>query len=888
MEIYSIENLTFCYSGSNTNTLKNVTFSVNSGEFITICGLSGSGKSTLLRQLKTCLKPCGKCSGKIYFEGNPLGNTDFETQSRKIGFVMQSPDNQSVTDKVWHELSFGLESLSLDTKTIRKRVAETASFFGIEKWLEKSIDSLSGGQKQLLNLASVMIMQPTVLILDEPTAQLDPIAAEEFISVLRKINTELGTTVMLSEHNLNDVFSVSNRIIVMSDGEIISDETPQNTGKKLYEQKNKMFSAMPSPVRIFSVVEDNKNEAPLTVSDGRKWLASYVKNTKLRQIEDERKVHHTEPPVLEMKDIRFRYERNLPDVLCGTNLKAYRGEFLAILGGNGTGKSTMLSVISGINKPYSGKVYINSSNISKDIFGNGLAMLPQNPQTLFIKNTVEEDLYDIFFDKNLSSEIQKQRVENIISLCGLEEVRMRHPYDLSGGEQQKAALAKVLLTNPKILLLDEPTKGLDTDYKKKFADIIKTLILNDTTVITVSHDIEFCAEYADRCAMFFNGEIVSENTPRAFFADNNFYTTSSSRMSRGIIENAVTEKDILYAVGKECPKDTEFKNNIKSVYDKTENKNISEINEKTKKRLSLKKIIMTVISLVIFIFSSSVITGMYNLSDISGNNKILPYILIFVSIIMLIITFGKSESKNKVIPPPKDKLSKRTKTAAVMSLLAIPVTILIGVYCFDNTKYLFISLLVMFESMFPFFLMFEKRNIRTRETVLIAALCALCISGRIVFYILPQFKPVTALVIISGIALGGETGFLVGAVTMLISNMFFGQGAWTPWQMFAMGIIGFLAGVIYNKRILPQNRISISIFGFISALLIYGVIMNLSSLIISQSEINISAITAFYISGLPMDIIHALSTAIFLFIGAEPILDKLERVKIKYFKYENY
>ena len=825
MEIYSVKNLTFRYPETDTDILKYVTFSVHSGEFITICGLSGSGKSTLLRQLKTCLQPFGERSGNIYFEGNPLEKTDFETQTRKIGFVMQSPDNQSVTDKVWHELAFGLESLSLDTPTIRKRVAEMASFFGIEKWLEKSIDKLSGGQKQILNLASVMVMQPTVLILDEPTSQLDPIASGEFVSMLRKINLELGTTIIISEHHLDEVFPISDRVIVMSDGKIISNETPQNTGKKLYTEKNEMFSALPSPTKIFSLVEESEKESPLTVSDGRRWLEEYTKNIELKPLKDEEKITHTEKPALEVKDIWFRYERNLPDILKGVSLKVYNGEFLAILGGNGAGKTTMLSLVSGVNKPYRGKIYLNGQDMfkAKNIYENNLAILSQNPQTLFVKNTVEEDLYDIFSGRKISKEIQQQKVENVISLCGLEKFRNRHPYDLSGGEQQKAALAKVLLTNPKILLLDEPTKGLDSAYKKSFASLIKTLASNGTAVVMVSHDIEFCAEYTDRCAMFFNGEIVSENTPRAFFSDNSFYTTSSNRMSREIIKNAITEKDILYALGKDYPNDS--------------------IKTDCTKLLSEKSDII----------------------DNKKNNK---------------SPKGKSIEKKSSIE--KTKLSKRTIAAIVMIFLAIPVTIFIGVYCFGDSKYLFISLLVMLECMLPFFLVFEKRRIQAREIVLIATLCTLCVLGRVIFYMLPQFKSVAALVIISGTALGGESGFLIGAVTMLVSNIFFGQGVWTPWQMFAMGIIGFISGIIYRKGLLPKNRISFAIFGFISTVVIYGGIMNPASLIMSRTAITPSALAAIYISGLPMDIVQGISTAAFLFVGAEPILDKLERIKTKY------
>lgn len=889
MEIYKIENLTFSYPETDEKALDDISFSVNNGEFITICGYSGCGKSTLLRQLKTCLQPYGKRSGNIVFENSPLEKTDFETQSRKIGFVTQSPDNQSVTDKVWHELAFGLESLSLDSNTIRKRVAEMAAFFGIEQWFDKNISELSGGQKQILNLASVMVMQPTVIILDEPTSQLDPIASDEFISAIRKINLELGTTIIISEHHLDEVFPLSDRVIVMSDGKIISDTTPENTGKILYAEKNPMFSALPSPLRIYSYVDDKTaDKAPLTVSEGRKWLSEYAKNKTIKPLKAETPPSHTKPPVLELKNIWFRYEKNLPDVLKGVNLKAYSGEFLGILGGNGTGKTTMFSVIGGVNQAYRGKVLINGKDISKEknVYDT-LAILPQNPATLFVKNTVEEDLYDVFSETHLNKEIIKQKVQTVTSLCELEHLKSRHPFDLSGGERQRAALAKVLLTNPKILLLDEPTKGLDTLFKRKFAKIIHTLVSQGLSVIMVSHDIEFCAGYTDRCAMFFNGSIVSENTPRAFFSENRFYTTSANRMSRSIIQNSVTVKDVLYALGKDVENSDKnnFHNNIKSLCDnfKTTDTNTTKHSEKTSEKLPLRRKISVFISFLLFIFSTGASLDVFEIPYFS-ENKILSYSFIFISLIMIVFSLGTKHGTNTINSENRKnhKLTKRTISAIVVIFAAIPLTIFIGLYYFNDQKYLFISLLVMLECMLPFFLVFEKRRIQARELVLIASLCALCISGRAVFYMLPQFKPVTALVILSGAALGGESGFLVGAVTMLVSNIFFGQGAWTPWQMFAMGIIGFLSGIIYRQGLLPKNRISFALFGFISATIIYGGIMNPASLIMSHTEINPSTLAAFYLSGLPMDIVHGLSTAVFLYIGAEPVLQKLERIKTKY------
>lgn len=552
METYKIKNLTFTYPLKETSALDNISLDIKNGEFITICGKSGCGKSTLLRHLKTVLTPHGARNGEILFMGKPLEDWDRRTQASQIGYVLQSVENQIVTDKVWHELAFGLESIGLDNKTIRLRVAEMASFFGIEAWFTKNVTELSGGQKQLLNLASIMAMQPSVLILDEPTSQLDPIAASDFLETVKKINRELGTTIIITEHRLEEVFPMADRVVVMDSGKIIADDTPTEVGKWLKNANHHMFVAMPSPIQIYAGVENNL-PCPITVRDGRRWLDSLFTDKKavcehILDIE----VDKQENPVIQFKEVFFKYEKNLPDVVQNLSFEIHKGQFYCIVGGNGTGKTTTLSLISGILKPYRGKVLLNGKDIQKinnnELFSNNLGVLPQNPQALFLKNTVELDLYEMLSNTKLSKEEKSKKVKEIAEITEISEFLTMHPYDLSGGEQQRAALAKVLLLQPKILLLDEPTKGLDGYFKIKFAEILKNLIKNGATVIMVSHDIEFCAKYAYKCAMFFNGNIVASNTPKKFFSGNSFYTTAANRMARHIFPNAVITEDVI----KEC------------------------------------------------------------------------------------------------------------------------------------------------------------------------------------------------------------------------------------------------------------------------------------------------------------------------------------------------
>lgn len=548
MAHFNIENLTFTYPNAATPSLDHISLTVEKGEYVVLCGQSGSGKTTLLRHLKSVLTPHGTVSGKIYFDGTDLSVVSLQDQAERIGYVMQNPDDQIVTDKVWHELAFGLESLGTDEKTMRLRVAEMASYFGIQDWFHRDVASLSGGQKQLLNLASIMAMQPDVLILDEPTSQLDPIAASDFLNTVKKINIELGTTIIITEHRLEDIFHSADKVIVMEHGRITSQGTPGETGAKLFSQKSAMFAALPTPVRVFYGAE-GKGDCPLTVREGRSWLTNTFAGQTLAVKEPEfEPLSDTHDPVLTLKEVWFRYEKDSKDVLKGITFSVPRGKLFAIVGGNGAGKSTTLKVASGICKAYRGKVEVFGKPLSKyksgELFHQCLAMLPQDPKSLFVKKTVQEELEEMCKDPD--------SIAHTVEICEITHLLCAHPYDISGGEQQRVALAKVLLTKPKLLLLDEPTKGLDSFFKVKFAEILRKLKAQGITIVMVSHDVEFCAEYADLVSMFFDGQLLTTDTPHRFFGQNSFYTTAANRMSRCIFRNVVTAGDVIELYRRNC------------------------------------------------------------------------------------------------------------------------------------------------------------------------------------------------------------------------------------------------------------------------------------------------------------------------------------------------
>ena len=786
MELCRAEHLTFTYPASPAPALRDVSFTLHAGEFVTLCGLSGSGKSTLLRQLKSALAPAGTRTGAVYFDSRALDAVPAREQAARIGFVQQSVENQLVTDKVWHELAFGLESLGAEPPLIRRRVAEMAAFFGLEPLFHRDTVSLSGGQKQLLNLAAALTLQPDLLLLDEPTAQLDPVAAADFLAALSRVNRELGTTVLLSEQRLEEALPLSDRALVLSGGQLLAEGTPRAVGAQLRAAGDELFLAMPAAMRVWSAV-DGDASCPVSVREGRLWLADFSASHPPQPIPAPPAAPAMGETAAALSDVTFRYAPDAPDVLRGLSLTVHRGELLALLGGNGAGKSTALRLLARLCQPQRGTVTCTART----------ALLPQEVQTLFARKTVAEDLAEVGADDAALAEV--------VSLCRLERLLERHPYDLSGGEQQRAALAKLLLTKPDLLLLDEPTKGLDAAFKRGLASLLHRLCAQGVAILLVSHDVEFCAEHASRCALLFDGSIVSDGAPRDFFSSGRFYTTAVSRIARGLLPDAVTVSDLIAACGgtPEPPVET------------------------------------------------------------SSEPPLPP------------------AAPAPPVPKANAKPSPAPRSARI-ALLLIPLTLLLGTHLLGNRGYYAVSLLMVLEALAAFFLSFEARRHAARELVILAVLCALGVAGRAAFFMLPQCKPVLAITVLTGAALGGEAGFLVGAVTMLASNLLFSQGPWTPWQMLGMGLCGLLAALFFHRGPLARDKWTLAVFGAVSALAVYGVLLNAASALLATGTLTLAGFLAYCSSGFPMDCVHAASSFVFLFFLAEPMLETLTRVQRKY------
>lgn len=810
-EILKAENFSFSYEGSSECVLKDIDFTIDSGEMVLVCGKSGSGKTTLLKFLKSGAHPKGMSIGKIKYGFS---------EETFVGYMPQNAEDGIVTDKVWHELAFGLENQGKSRDYIRRKVAEAVSFFGLSQIYDEEINKLSGGMKQLVLLASIMVMEPKLLILDEPISQLDPISAADFVAMLRRIHTELGTTIVISEHRLSEMLELSDRLLVLDAGRVFYNGLPEKVLERVFENETAAskvtYGLMPPSVKIFKEFGGG-GSAPLNINECRQWLKEEFnckEGIHKDNSESDNGCEKSQKAVV-IKNLTFSFSKNGEYVLHKLNMSVNEGEIHAVLGANGCGKTTLLSCIAGVYDRYTGKISTG---------GKRVALVSQNPRLMFVKETVRED-FEVMKKLN-KGQFSDEEIEHLMNKFEIEHVLDRYPYDLSGGEIQKAAMVKVLLAKPDIILLDEPAKGMDGEFKNEFIAILKELADQGKTIITVTHDIEFAAHCADRCTLIFNGDASVTEKTNSFFSGNTFYTTDAARISAGIteIDGAITEEEIIEKLRK--------------------NGGDSDRGEPSADKADKKEV--------------------FNANDVSIEDDSIE---------------NDSEVKNKT-------RKQGTPNNAVMTLLIvfsvfvlIPFTIWFGTVKLEDRKYFFISLLILVEALLPAFILYEYRQTDLVRLVTDAVLCALTVAGRAVFYMLPNFKPVIAMVTISGIAMGPIDGFIIGAVSMLVSDIFFGQGPWTPWQMLAMGLIGMLSGLVGKIKLVREKTVFLCVLGALFAIVIFGGIMNPASVIMYQPDINAKMLLYSYVAGFPVDCVQAAATVIFLAIGAKPFLRRLERLK---------
>ncbi len=542
MAHYELQKVTFTYPEETLPALSDLSLTIQPGEFVVLCGPSGSGKSTLLKLLKREVSPGGRMSGSILLDHEPLHEWPARELAALVGLVMQNPDNQLVVDTVEHELAFGLENFGLERDAMRRRMAEMAGFFGLEPLLARKTDELSGGQKQTVNLAAVLMLQPRVLLMDEPLAQLDPLAALELLGMIKRLNEEWGITVIMSEHRIDDLLPLADRVVRMDKGSITFNGTPRAFVLEAWNQSGEeSISALPSITRWAlenALPESHPSavEPPLTVKETRQWLESAGIGYKQSEARPAARNHNssstTAKPLLTADGLFFAYDKHSPAVLKGLEWHIRSGDWTVLFGGNGSGKSTLLQLLSGIRLPQRGTIRwegIPFARMTSQQRYSAIGYLAQNPLLHYSYESLREDLRQAAIQAGTAD--PEREVERMAVQFGLGHLLSRHPHDMSGGEQQLGALALTLLSKPRLLLLDEPTKGLDPLAKLRLGEHLRHIHSQGTALLMATHDIEFAAAYANRCSLLFHGEIVADGEPESFFQGNLFYATPLHRLN---------------------------------------------------------------------------------------------------------------------------------------------------------------------------------------------------------------------------------------------------------------------------------------------------------------------------------------------------------------------
>lgn len=516
--MYKIENLSFQYYQNHHLSLNHLDFSIEKNDFVCLVGQSGSGKSTLLRLLMKELMPSGKMWGLVLLNGKPIQEND----EIKIGFLFQNPNHQLVMDKVWHELAFGLENQKMPYDLMKQRVAEIVNYFNLQSIYEQPVGNLSEGQKQIINLASIMAMNPEVILLDEPTARLDPIMKEQFIHILKQIHDDFGTTIVIAEHHLEEMIPLCNKMLILDQGKQYFYGNLQEAVHKIIKEQHPLIEALPEYMRL------SKEYPLLTKQEARQYINRHTWHKIGIKPQNEVKER-----LLSVKDLSLSYPHK--KVIKSLNMNIYNNEILCLLGANGAGKSTLLYHL---YHSYGKKsaIYYQNHWITQEE-NRKIGLLPQNPEILFSKDTIREELLiDNRIDKAL----------NYLEMFNLTFLLESHPYDLSGGQQQLLALIKVLLKEPEILLLDEPTIAIDAFMKKKLGGVLRKLQALGLTILCVSHDLDFCIHYSDRCGLLFDGKAEGIVETRLFFKHNLFYTTTLSKLFKKTDPDILMLEDIDY------------------------------------------------------------------------------------------------------------------------------------------------------------------------------------------------------------------------------------------------------------------------------------------------------------------------------------------------------
>lgn len=559
MELVEVENLSYWYPGREQPSLAGVNLTLTPGEFVLMVGLSGSGKSTLCRALNGLVPHFygGRMEGRVFVAGKDTAGSQVKELSTHVGMVFQDPENQLVTENPVSEIAFGLENLCVDTLHMHKRVEEVLATLRLGGLRHKRVSELSGGEKQKVALASVLVMHPDVLVLDEPTSQLDPVSAEDFLATLKALNDELGLAVLLAEHRIERCFHFADRALVLDQGRVLFSGTPEEMASW---SRGKPWVPLPPITRLF--LERDGTSPPLTVKDGRErvWVLARgagkaVSDPNPTGTEGEkpvlesrrrrRKMGQEEAPLLEIDNLWHVYPDGT-EALRGIDISISSGEFVAVIGENGSGKTTLVKHFNGLLRPGKGRVFLEGRDI-KDEEVSRLArtcgMLVQNPNLQLVSDSVDGELEASL--KALAVEPARWAglIDEALDTFELVPFRKENPADLSCGERERVALASVLVTKPRLLVLDEPTRGVDQLTKNRLAVYLRDYHAKGNTVVLVTHDLEFAADGCDRVILMAGGRVLVDGDKHRVLSDSLFYTTQFNKSFRGVLPGVITSAE---------------------------------------------------------------------------------------------------------------------------------------------------------------------------------------------------------------------------------------------------------------------------------------------------------------------------------------------------------
>lgn len=560
IDILTIDQVVYKYGNGHEPTLKDLDLVIKKGTFTSIMGKTGAGKTTLLMLLNGLIPHFfnGDLQGTITIARLNTQRYHIQTLARRIGLVLQDPETQILGVTVEKDVSFGPCNLGFPPEKIKKIIPDVLHAVGLDNFEKRISANLSGGEKQRLAVAGVLAMQPLVLALDEPTSELDPVSRSHLFETCHNLCSEFGYTIICSTHDTDEALTYSDHIIVLDNGEVAWQGDPQDLFSDIHFCKQRGIRP-PAILDFFDGLQSkgvvSLSQTPLLIKDGVQILYDILSNTTLQDsdLNSKTKPNKNSTPIIEIKDLHYRYDNDF-EALCGISLVINSGEFIALVGQNGAGKSTFVKHLNGLLLPTIGDVLINGINTKKsDIstLGRTVGYVFQNPDHQIFSSSVRDEIaFGLHHIRGIDGIEAEKRIRFALNFVELESKSDRHPFSLGKGERQKLAVASVLAIEPDVIVIDEPTTGLDWIGTQKMMKLITRLHDHGHTVLIITHDMQLVADYADRVLILNRGELIADGSPEDIFMQFELLEAASlipppgAQVSKGLQERGIVIRKV--------------------------------------------------------------------------------------------------------------------------------------------------------------------------------------------------------------------------------------------------------------------------------------------------------------------------------------------------------